>query len=64
VKSIPSIIDSKVVKQIETLCHILPPRGRLIVKKTHWKFSTQECIDSIIIHCKYQKLPKIPNLQK
>lgn len=44
------ILDSKVVKQIILLCHMLPPKGRIIVKKKHWKFSTQECINSILIH--------------
>jgi len=44
------VLDSKVVKQIILLCHILPPKRRLIVKKKHWKFSIQECIESIIIH--------------
>lgn len=45
-----SISDSKIMKQISLLCHLLPPKGRLVVKKKSWKFSIQECVDSIIIH--------------
>lgn len=44
------VLGSRIAKQITLLCHIIPPRGRLVVKRKHWKFSTQECVDSIIIH--------------
>lgn len=59
-----SVLDSKVVKQIILLCHILPPKGRLIVKKKHWKFSIQECIDSIIIHATVSIIKNYQKLQK
>lgn len=42
-------LDSKITKQIALLGKLLPPKGRVISDKKHWKFSVQECIDSMII---------------
>lgn len=50
------ILDSRVSNQIFLLGQMLPPTGRAILKQKHWKFSVQECVDSIIIHVNVSRL--------
>ncbi|CAG9765773.1 unnamed protein product [Ceutorhynchus assimilis] len=41
--------DSKITTQITLLPHLIPPKGRTIIEKKHWKFSTQESIESLVV---------------
>ncbi|KAL0098317.1 hypothetical protein PUN28_020841 [Cardiocondyla obscurior] len=42
--------NSKIVIQLKLLPHLLPPKGRVYLKKQHWKPSIIECKDSLIVH--------------
>ncbi|XP_050304903.1 uncharacterized protein LOC126742305 [Anthonomus grandis grandis] len=42
--------DSKVALQIASLPRIFPPKGRSRLGKEHWKYTTNESVEGIIIH--------------
>ncbi|KYQ52767.1 hypothetical protein ALC60_08106, partial [Trachymyrmex zeteki] len=44
--------DVKVVIQVLLLPHLIPPKGRIRIKKEHFKSSISECKNSIILHVK------------
>lgn len=44
--------DAKIVIQLLLLPHLIPPKGRIRIKKEHYKPSISECKDSIISHAK------------
>ncbi|CAG9763626.1 unnamed protein product [Ceutorhynchus assimilis] len=41
--------DSKITTQITLLPHLIPPKGRTVIEKKHWKFSTQESVESLVV---------------
>ncbi|KAK9674911.1 hypothetical protein QE152_g40770, partial [Popillia japonica] len=41
--------DIKILCQLKVLCHIIPPKGRMRTKKEDWKFSINECEESIVL---------------
>ncbi|CAG9763967.1 unnamed protein product [Ceutorhynchus assimilis] len=42
-------LDSKITTQITLLPHLIPPKGRTVIEKKHWKFSTQESVESLVV---------------
>ncbi|XP_024877873.1 uncharacterized protein LOC112458459 isoform X2 [Temnothorax curvispinosus] len=44
--------DAKVVIQVLLLSHLIPPKGRIRIKKEHFKPSISECKNSMIVHAK------------
>ncbi|XP_066595383.1 uncharacterized protein [Prorops nasuta] len=54
--------DCRIAIELLTLPHLVPPKGRIRIKKGQWKPSIQECKDSIILHAK--NLGNINHLQE
>lgn len=46
------VLDAKILIQLLLLPHLIPPRGRIRLKKEHYKPSISECKDSIVLHAK------------
>lgn len=38
------------------MCHIIPPKGRMRTKKEDWKFSINECEESIVLTVPVSKI--------
>lgn len=49
-------LDLKAILQLKALPHLVPPKGKLKIKEAgrfkHWKPSTAEAVESLIIHTK------------
>lgn len=44
-------LDSVVGVELAILPRLIPPKGRLRSGKSHWKFSTAESVESLIVYC-------------
>lgn len=46
-------LDTQVATEVMILSYLIPPKGRTKIKGgKHWKFSTIESSESMILHCK------------
>lgn len=44
-------LDAVVGVELAVLARLIPPKGRLKSGKSHWKFSTEESVQSLIVYC-------------
>ncbi|XP_044755083.1 uncharacterized protein LOC123314036 [Coccinella septempunctata] len=44
--------EVRFIHQLMSIPFLIPPKGRLIQNKSHWKFSIQEVVQGLIVHAK------------